>query len=159
MQFRVLEPCRTFNAVQDHRTLLYSLMQVRALELRHRFNFAMSQFRTVELCYTIRCRSGSSNSAIRSDAVQDSRTSLHVPMQFRTLGLCQRFNFAILQFRTREPCYTFQCSTSLRNFAISFNAVQDTLTLISVQCRSRHRNHAIRLVAVQDRRTLLYESM
>ena len=63
----------------------------------------------------------------RFNAGQGFRTVLLfqcVPVQLRTLGLCHRFNyailqfFAILQFRTLEPCYTFQCSASLRNLVI-----------------------------------------
>ena len=90
-------------------------------------NFAIStQFRTIELRYTLQCSSGCSNLATRFIASRDYWPVLYVLIQFRTLELATRFNtvqgywtllYVLKQFRTLELCHTFQCRSGLSNLA------------------------------------------
>jgi hypothetical protein len=91
-----------FNVVQDHRTLLYVPMQIRTLELRYTFqgSSGLSDLPKVPLCYIAVQDSRTWLHVSMQCEPKESRISLHVPMQFRTLGLCHSFNLAILQFRT-----------------------------------------------------------
>ena len=118
-QFKNLEPCYTcncssgpsnfaiqFNIVLEYWTLLYVSKQVRILRFCH-FN-ACQESRALPHAFDA---VQDPNSAIHSNAVQDSRTSLHVPMQARTLGRCHSSNLRY-------------SSSGLSNLATPFNAVR-----------------------------------
>ena len=77
------------------------------------------QFRTVELCF------------MSYNAVQDSRTLLHVSIQSGPVKLAT-WSSAV---RASELCYKFQphmvqCSSGSSNDAVSSNAGQDSRTLL-----------------------------
>ena len=86
-----------FKVVLDHRTVLYVSIAGQGYKT---LPYLSIQFRTLELRRAFYGSSRPSNSAMRANAVQDSRTLVHFPMQFRTLGLCHRLNFAAQDSRT-----------------------------------------------------------
>ena len=113
-----------FNAAQDFYTLLYLLFN--AVQ-NSRMLYVHMQFKTVKLCYKNQCRlgyrcllcvvsAGQTNQTLplRFNAVQDSRTSLHVPVRSRTFGFCH----------TSKCSLGYQCSSGLANNATRCDAVQ-----------------------------------
>ena len=129
-------PATRFNAVQDYRTLLLFEMSVHGRgrdelldTVFYKFHcssgflhldlFSM-QFKTLEPRYTFKCSSWPSNFAIRFNVVRD-----HWSLQCSSglSNLAARFNavqdhrtllYFLMQVRTLELRYTFQCSSNSR---------------------------------------------
>lgn len=120
-------------AIQDSRTLLHVSMQSGPS------NFAIPFECRPELSirHTFQCSSGHSNLAAHFNAVQDHRTLLYGPMQFRTVELSYMFQCSLGFSDFAIGSASLYFSSGLSNFAARFIAVHDLQSLLCVPMRFR----------------------